>query len=888
MNKWSLDSLRWGKRGTGLHPFSLGILAGSFALLTVSVCNVAGRAAEGHQEQAGRAAQPEDRPAIALPGAGPLPLELTKYLWEAYQAKGPGYEPRTEHLRADGSPVYVNRLILEDSPYLIQHAHNPIDWYPWGPEAFEKARRENKPIFLSIGYSTCHWCHVMEKECFDVEEVARLMNESVVSIKVDREQRPDVDEVYMTAVQLLTGRGGWPMSSLLTPDGKPFFGGTYIPRDNFMNLLRQADQAWRTQQPQIVAKAKRIADQVRQITAATGEAVEVGEKAIAAAVSQSVDRHDSRLGGFSGAPKFPHEPELLFLLEQTLRSGDRAALAAVETSLDHMARGGIYDQVGGGFHRYSTDARWMVPHFEKMLYNQAHLARAYLEASRLTGNLLYERVSRQTLDYVLRDMTSRDGGFYSATDADSEGREGVFFLWTPERIRSALPSEDVELALDVFAVTASGNFEGENILHLPKPLPEVAAQRNMPLQDLLASVDRIRERLYEVREERIHPLRDEKIVTAWNGMMITSLARAGEALGEERYLDSAKRAAHFIWEHNRRDSGGLWRAHLDGSSSVEANLDDYAYLCEALCALYDATGRREWLERAGSVADAMIARFWDEKDGGFFMSENDHGGRLPARPKSPTDGAIPSGNSVAIRVLAMLANRTGQATYRQRAEAALAAFSGQIARRPTAFAYMLLGAAELLHGSAGPLEYGSGGVVSAKSELDPESGPGRFIVHLNLADGWHVNSHQPLQDELIPTRLGLTEGSHGFELGAVRYPDAETITLGFQEEPLAVYQGSVLIRGTIVTAGVGRPSIARLSLTIQACDDEKCLKPEDLTIELPVPGVAPSQAAEGWGRPFGWLPGWRVPIVATTGVGATVAAWWFRRRRPVQDGPQGA
>ena len=787
--------------------------------------------------------QGSDGSLAPLPGAEAFTSELGKRLWAAYKAKGPGYEPRTEHLGPDGSPVYVNRLILEDSPYLIQHAHNPINWYSWGPQAFEKARREDKPVFLSIGYSTCHWCHVMEKESFDKVEVARLLNEGFVAIKVDRERRPDVDEIYMTAVQLMTGSGGWPMSTLLTPDGKPFFGGTYIPRDPFMKLLRQASQAWQEQRPQLVAQAEQVAASVRRITAAAGEATEVGEEVIAAAVSQSLARHDSRLGGFSGAPKFPHEPELLFLLARVLRTGDREALAVVETSLEHMARGGIYDQVGGGFHRYSTDARWLVPHFEKMLYNQAHLSRAYLEAYRITGNPLFERVARQTLDYVLRDMTSPGGGFYSATDADSEGKEGEFFLWTPEEIREALPQADAELAAELFGVTEAGNFEGNTILNLPKPLPKVAAERDMTLEALFDRVDWIRQLLYEAREKRVHPLLDDKIVTAWNGMMITSLARAGDLLGDKRYLEAAERAAAFLWAHNRRQDGALWRVHLAGSSSVEANLEDYAYLAEALVSLYDATGDRPWLERAREVAGEMVARFYDTEGGGFFMSESDEGGRLIARPKSPTDGAIPSGNSVAVRALALLAARIGAADYRGKAEGTIAAFSQRMRQSPTAFAYMLLGADELLHGGAGPLEYGARGVVRTKAELGRgglADGKLTITIRLEIAEGWHVNAHRPLQEYLIPTEVALD--GDGFELVGLEYPEAETVTLGFQEEPLAVYQGSVLIRGTIVVAGAGRPAIARLRLTIQACDDEQCLKPEDLVIELPVPGAAAARA----------------------------------------------
>jgi len=794
------------------------------------------------------------------PGSVPLSQDLAAELWSAYEAKGPDYLPRTEHLRADATPIYVNRLILEDSPYLLQHAHNPVNWYPWGAEAFETAQREGKPIFLSIGYSTCHWCHVMEKGSFEDQETALLMNESFVNIKVDREQRPDVDEVYMTAVQLMTGRGGWPMSSFLTSDGKPFFGGTYFPRDSFRELLRKAAGAWRDQRPKLVEQAIGIAARVALVSAASGEAVEVGSDLVGEAVRQSLVRHDDRLGGFSPAPKFPHEPQLLLLLERSLRSDDRDALRAATITLDRMARGGIYDQVGGGFHRYSTDAKWLTPHFEKMLYNQAHLARAYLEASRITGDVLFERVARQTLDYVLRDMTSSAGAFYSATDADSEGREGEFFVWTPGQIRGALAPADAELAIRVFGITDRGNFEGKNILNLPAPLAEVAVSNGLPLPELLARLDRIRTKLFEVREQRIHPLRDDKIVTAWNGMMITTLARAGEVLGEPRYVEAAVRAAAFLWEHNRRPDGRLWRAHLDGTSSVEASQNDYAYLAEALVTLYDVTGESLFLERAAAVADVMIAWFWDDGDdgvgpgrdtasGGFFMSEDDHGGRLPVRPKSASDGAIPSGNSVAVRSLAMLSARTGRLSYRQRAEATIAAFSSSIRRRPTGFAYMLLGVDELLDGAAGPLEYGARGAVRATASWDSGAGssidslgdssggsPRNLTVELEIADGWHVNSSRPLQENLVATRL-VVDGDR-LELREVEYPRGEVVSLGFQDEPVSVLQGAFSIRAQVAVAEAGAEAgeneVIHLGLTVQACDDEKCLRPETLALELPV------------------------------------------------------
>jgi uncharacterized protein YyaL (SSP411 family) len=446
------------------------------------------------------------RERAGAPDAAPYSSELRGRLDAALAAKGPEYRPRSRHLASDGSPKFSNRLILEDSPYLLQHAHNPVDWFPWGAEAFAKARHENKPIFLSIGYSTCHWCHVMEEESFDNIAIARLLNKHFVSIKVDRERRPDVDKAYMTAVMVITGRGGWPLSSFLTPAGKFFYGGTYFTPDQFAQLLDRVGTVWQEQRADLVAQADEIAAAVRRTMEVSGQAREIGDTAIKEAVARIVAEQDSINGGFGQSPKFPNEPFVFLLLETAYRSGDKQALSAAESSLTAMAHGGIFDQVGGGFHRYSTDARWLVPHFEKMLYNQALLGRAYVEAYQLTGKQLYARVASQTLDFVLRDMTGPEGGFYSAFDADSEGEEGTFYLWDTGQIQEALHSKNIELARDVYAVTEEGNFEGKNILYLPVPLEVYAKRHNVDQPQLLRHVDRVRDELQEARARRVPPL----------------------------------------------------------------------------------------------------------------------------------------------------------------------------------------------------------------------------------------------------------------------------------------------------------------------------------------------------------------------------------------------
>jgi uncharacterized protein YyaL (SSP411 family) len=754
---------------------------------------------------------------------------LRESLQAALVAKGPNYQARTEHLLKSGQPKFTNRLILEDSPYLLQHAHNPVDWFPWGNEAFEKAHQENKPIFLSIGYSTCHWCHVMERESFDNIKIARLMNENFVCIKVDRERRPEVDEVYMQAVMMITGHGGWPMSNFLTPSSKPFYGGTYYRPDTFTDLLQQITKLWQQQQSKLITQADYIAALINKTMAASGKARQLSEHAIQQAVNDILLRHDSFLGGFGNAPKFPNENWLLLLLETAYRDNEKA-LSVAEKNLMEMAQGGIYDQVGGGFHRYSTDDHWLVPHFEKMLYNQAHLARAYLLAYQLTGKLFYATIAKQTLDYVLREMTSPQGGFYSATDADSEGSEGKFFVWTPTQIRAALDETNATFALDIYGVTEEGNFEGENILYLPMPLETYAKQHSLSLAQLIEKINLIREKLRLDRNRREPPLRDDKIITAWNGMMITTLAMAADILEERRYLEAAQGAAHFI-SSKLKKGHELWRISLDSSVSIPALQEDYAYFAEALISLYDVSSENIWLEHAKEIADGMLQHFWDEPQGGFFISRKDD---IPliARPKSPDDGAIPSGNAVSVRVLAMLATRTGIERYRDKANATLNGFSSAIAENPSRYAYMLLAADELLHGEVGIQRYGARGVVKATARLAQQGENTWLVIEMNIRDGWHINAHHPLQDNLIATEVSPDKPQKGWQLGQIDYPKPTHRSLSWEQTTLALYEGTIRLRGQLIPqTSMDRTNLVSIKLKFQACDDKMCLPPEQLVFK---------------------------------------------------------
>ncbi len=734
---------------------------------------------------------------------------------------------RTRHLDAQGNPRYTNRLSNEISPYLRQHAHNPVDWYPWGEEAFDRARLENKPVFLSIGYSTCHWCHVMEHECFDDEAIAAYLNQHFISIKLDREVRPDIDEIYMTGVQLMTGSGGWPMSSFLTPEAKPFFAGTYFPPESFQQLLTRITGAWNTQQQEIEAQAQEVVEAIRKITETAGKVEEVRQDLVAQAVQQQLSRLDEVSGGMGNAPKFPNEVGLLLLWHSWLLQREEHVLDALLLTLDKMSQGGIYDQIGGGFHRYTVDDKWLIPHFEKMLYNQALLTRVYLKGYELTGKPDWGRVLEQTFDYLLREMRAPDGGFYSATDADSAGREGTFFIWQLDDLPEQLSAADRQLAITLWQMSEQGNFEGSNILHLAGSLEEYAAEHGLDSHELVDRVDEIRRLCYALREKREHPFKDKKIISAWNGMLISSLAEASRVLSRDAYLVAAIRCADYIWQqHWHVEDQRLHRLSLAGVSTDQGNLEDYAYLAEGFLHVFDETGDALWLSRAVDLTDAMISFFHDPADGGFFMGEDTGGGGLIARPKSPMDGAIASGNSVAVRVLAGLFFRTGEIRYRTLATSSAAAFASQMNQSPSAFSYMLLGVDELLSGQTGATRYAAHGNIRVRLLVGTG---GEFTLQVYIAPEWHINSHEITQQEMIPTRLELEAGP-GCSLENVVYPPGEDQLLAFRAQQVGLYTGEFSITGR-VNATV--PQAPVVCLRLQACNDELCLAAEELRFYLP-------------------------------------------------------
>ncbi|MCC6899573.1 MAG: DUF255 domain-containing protein [Polyangiaceae bacterium] len=575
-----------------------------------------------------------------------------------------------------------NRLIAETSPYLLQHAHNPVDWYPWGPEALERARREDRPILLSIGYAACHWCHVMERESFEDEAIAARMNEHFVCIKVDREERPDLDEIYMAATVAIAGGGGWPMTVFLTPDQRPFFAGTYFPpRDNygrpgFATLIERIAELWRTERDDLRSQARQLAEHVTR-QSALGRPSGIDAQALLDAVDQLATAFDPRWGGFGAAPKFPPCGAVELLLRHHHRSADPAALEMIVKTLDGMKNGGLYDHLGGGFARYSTDERWLVPHFEKMLYDNAQLTRIYLWAFQVTRDDEYARVARETLDYVVREMQAAEGGYFSATDADSEGEEGKFFVWTPAQVRECLPEAEAAKFCAFYDVREGGNWEGHSILNTPRPDPALAR-----------ALSSARAALYEARRRRVPPLLDDKVLAAWNGLMIGAMAEGARVLGDRRYLESAERAADFVLDGMMRPDGGLFRTARGGKAHLDAYLEDYAYLGDGLLDLYEAGGSPSRLRDSDQLCQRMLADFGDLDGGAFFFTAHGHE-KLLARPREGHDGALPNPNAVAARVLARLAVHLGRPALRDRAGAALTAYGALVDRSPRSFATAL-------------------------------------------------------------------------------------------------------------------------------------------------------------------------------------------------------
>jgi uncharacterized protein YyaL (SSP411 family) len=651
-----------------------------------------------------------------------------------FSAAGESYMPteKVEHR-------LTNMLIKETSPYLLQHAHNPVDWYPWGPEAFDKAEKEDKPVFLSIGYSTCHWCHVMEKESFEDGQIAKIINSNFVSIKVDREQRPDIDNVYMEAVQAMTGSGGWPLSVFLTPAGRPFYGGTYFPpkdvygRIGFERLLLSIADAWKNRRQELVDSASKISNLLKEVTI-SNESKKLPPQMLRRAYDRFRKTFDAANGGFGIAPKFPQPISLSMLLTYWWLTKDEQALEMVEKTLGAMTKGGIYDHIGGGFHRYATDSQWLVPHFEKMLYDQALLSKVYIQAYQVTKNHKYAGVARETLDYVLRDMTDTKGGFYSAEDADSEGREGAFYLWTPEQITSVLDEGEAAVFSTYYGVTENGNFEEhKTILNTFISMEQMEEIFNKSTNEIENILTKARKKIIQWRQKRAGPFKDDKIITAWNGLTISSLAYCGAVLQEERYIKAAKHSAEFILSALYNNSQ-LMRYYRDSRAVEKGFLDDYAFLIMALVDLYEATFDAKWLVEAINLSKEMIKLFSDTDKGGFFLTDKDSE-KLIVRTKSASDSSIPSGNSIAALALLKLGMLTMNQHFTNHGSRTVEAFSRLMENVPEQSVAML----SALNFQLGPIQQ----IVIAGRFDTADTKQMLKLIHSNFLPNTIVILHEP-------------------------------------------------------------------------------------------------------------------------------------------------
>ena len=745
----------------------------------------------------------------------------------------------------DGSWKWTNRLINETSPYLLLHAHNPVEWYSWDDEALTRAKKENKLIFLSVGYSTCYWCHVMEREVFSNPEIAEQMNKNFINIKIDREERPDLDEIYMTATQIMIRRGGWPNSVFLTPDLKPFYAGTYFPptdkpnRPGFPTVLDAVHEAWVTREAEVINTANEITNIIERVistgfTSLTAKSLD--RSLISTGVTHLKTTYNQAYGGFGTAPKFPSPANLEFLLREyerqsklkTANTDAESLLKMVTRTLDMMAYGGIYDQIGGGFHRYSVDAKWLVPHFEKMLYDNAQLAKVYLQAYKITEKPQYRRIAEELFSFIAREMTAPDGGFYSALDAETDAEEGKYYVWTEDEIKKVLSKKDVKQFASIYGVDKGPNFDGKNVLYVPNGVESEAS---------LKTVKSARETLLAARFERERPLLDTKIIVSWNGMMIDALAYGYEVLGDEKYLTAASKAAQFILDKIRKPDGELWHTYTAGVAKYDGYLDDYAFLVQGLLGLSNATGEERWLRSATTLTDKMIELFWDDKHGGFFFTKAD-AKQLIVRTKKPHDSAIPSGNAVAVNNLLML-----DPSYRNYAEKTLRSFAKAMEDTPSSFMHMLFALNGYLSIEDGlpvsiPELDATQALVTATAKIKTRTKGNQIDVEVQvkIAAGWHINANPAGQDNLIPTTITVDKDAL-IEINNVKYPKGKSMKFEFSPESVNVYDRTFTIPlklkqkpDTLIKKGV--PII--LKLNYQACNDTECLLPQELNIPLKI------------------------------------------------------
>jgi uncharacterized protein YyaL (SSP411 family) len=757
-------------------------------------------------------------------------------------------EPMAEEKAASSGEAaaqhkFTNDLIHETSPYLLQHAHNPVNWHPWGEAAFKLAKEQNKPVFLSVGYSTCYWCHVMERESFEDEEVAKILNEHFICIKVDREERPDVDEQYMLATQIFTGRGGWPNSLWLMPDGRPWMAGTYFPREGFMQGLEKLAALWKEQPEAIEKQAESFAEAIKKSVdrlQTTGEG-ELSRKLVDQSLDLIKSNFDEEHGGFGTRPKFPPHGDLRLLLREAERSGDKALLGMATQTLDAIWNGGIHDHLGGGFHRYATDAIWFLPHFEKMLYDNAQLMRSYTDAAAITGEPRYRAAVADIFRWVEREMTHPDGGFYSALDAGDKGEEGVFYVWKHDEIVKVLGEEDAKLFAATYGIQEEGNWVEEATQERPGTnIPFLSQMISQEDDEKLAP---LRAKLLQVRNKRAFPRRDDKILASWNGLMISALAHAGLELDEPRYTQSAAKAAEFL-QSNLIKNQGLQRSWREGKAKLPGYLDDYAYVIDGLLELHAATKEQRWLDLARQLSDTMLAEFADPSGGGFFFTSGKHA-ELLARSKSLAGGGnLPSANGIAAMALLRLGKLTGDQKYTSSAEGTLNSLADLMARSPGASETLILATAALLDEMPPPVASNADvrneeAPVTAElyaSRLSLQPGESLEIaLKLTIAEGWHLYGPNPGVKFVLPTTLALAENASAAH-GEIKYPPGEKKDDPVLKESVAIYTGEVWLRVPVSIAKDATlgPTTLQFKLRTQACDETKCLQPRTTTLSLPI------------------------------------------------------
>jgi uncharacterized protein YyaL (SSP411 family) len=800
---------------------------------------------------------------------------------------------------------HTNRLSRESSPYLLLHAHNPVDWYSWGPEAFEKAKKENKPIFLSIGYSSCFWCHVMERKVFTNEKIAEYMNKHFVNIKVDREERPDVDDIYMTSLNVYfqaiesPQRGGWPLSIFLTPEGKPFAGGTYFPpedeneRTGFVTVIERVNEFWTENRKETEELANVLTEEVQRVMKPrlVLTPVKIERKLVSDVTQALLESYDPVHGGIGfnpntpDGPKFP-VPSKLVLLQYAIRNGDKESEKIVIHTLDSIAAGGIHDHLGGGFHRYTIDRRWHIPHFEKMLYDQAQLADVYIEAFRQTENVSYRKTAEGIFTYLFREMIDPLGGFHSALDAETDGVEGEYYVWSKDEVAKTLGRDESELFRKVYGMKNPQVFEHGYVLHLPKPLDEVADELKLSTAELDRRLIKLRSKLLAVRQQRKPLLKDDKILASWNGLMIRALANAGRVLENEKYVQAAEQVAEFILSRMRDEQGRLNRTFRGRQASLNAYLDDYAFLVEGLMALHQATGREKWLNAAQHLTDQQIDLFWDEKAKAFFFTSHHHE-ELIARTKNAYDAVLPSGNSVSVRNLIRLSKLTSLVKYRNYAKETLDVFAGTLKQAPRSMSNMALAIGEFLDagyfleieqpksehepdsaninesGAARKSRFGLQSVVFQVSEKSSSADqsktkkkkeefvtlraylsvdkllPGsicKVVVFLTVKKGWHINANPPRPKFLKPTTFTMSS-KQGVKLSGIRYPKGKRFEVNGFDEALQVYEGKVAIYGILEVPSdlTATQDEMELKIRYQACNEAQCLSPKTIMVKGKIP-----------------------------------------------------